>query len=276
MLLELWHMFADAIPSTALSRLGYAVAVLIIGALLGLVGLSVIRRVIAARIGEQHAEVVSKIAGYVIFSLILVAVLHQLGVNLGALIGAAGILTVAIGFASQTSASNIISGLFLLGERPFIVGDTLNVGGTIGEVVSINLLSVTLRTFDNLAVRVPNELLLKSPITNITHYPIRRYDVLISVAYDESLAHVEGVLRKVAEINPVCMDEPRPTFICRGFGESALEVQFSVWAAQANFLQLRNTIHSEIKAAFDEEEIEIPFPHRALVQPGAPFEVKMV
>ena len=274
--MELWMWFIDAIPSTLLSRLGYALAVLIMGILLGLLGLSVLRRVISARIGQQHAEVVSKIAGYVIFSLVLVAVLHQLGVNLSALLGAAGILTVAIGFASQTSASNIISGLFLLGERPFVVGDTLNVGGTVGQVVSINLLSVTLRTFDNLAVRVPNETLLKSTITNVTHYPVRRLDVLISVAYEESLSHVEEVLRRVAATNPVCMDEPKPTFICLGFGESALEVQFSVWAAQANYLQMRNTIHAEIKIAFDAEEIDIPFPHRSLVQTGAPFHVRVV
>ncbi len=273
---ELWNSLIDVIPVEWLPRMGYAFVVLVVGVLLVRFSLSVLRRVVSARIGPQHAEVVAKIAGYVLFALVAVAVLHQVGVNLSALIGAAGILTVAIGFASQTSASNIISGLFLLGERPFVVGDTLNVSGTIGEVVSINLLSVTLRTFDNLAVRVPNETLLKSNITNITHYPIRRYDVLIGVDYSEDLTHVEKVLQQVAGTNPLCMDEPKPTFICLGFGESAVNIQFSVWAAQPNFLQLRNTIHGQIKTAFDDEGINIPFPRRGLVHIGAPLEIKVV
>ena len=82
---------------------------------------------------------------------------------------AAGLLTVALGFAAQTSASNLISGLFLLGERPFVVGDVIRLAsGITGEVVGIDLLSVKIRTFDNLLVRVPNETLLKSELTNLT------------------------------------------------------------------------------------------------------------
>lgn len=263
------QLVGSAFSDSTLIRLSQTLAVLGVGILVGTFAVYSIRKFVTARIGPQHADVVAKIASYAVIVLVGIGVLHQLGVNLSALLGAAGILTVAIGFASQTSASNVISGLFLLGERPFVVGDVLNVGGTIGEVVSINLLSVTLRTYDNLAVRVPNETLLKSTITNITHYPIRRYDVLVSVAYDDNLPHVESVLRRVAASNPVCMDEPKPTFVVRGFGESALEIQFSVWAAQLNFLQLRNTIHSDIKIAFDEEDIRIPFPHRTIVYPSA-------
>jgi small-conductance mechanosensitive channel len=273
---EFLKALVDVVPVGLLPRLGFAVAMLVIGSLVAIAIMNVVRRVVSARIGPQHADVIRKITGYVLFTLVGIGVLHQLGVNLSALMGAAGILTVALGFASKTSASNIISGLFLLGERPFVVGDTLNVGGTIGEVVSINLLSVTLRTYDNLAVRVPNETLLQSSITNITHYPIRRYDVLIGVDYSEDLKHVETVLRGVAVANPVCMDEPQPTFICLGFGDSAVNVQFSVWAAQDNFKTLRNTIHGDIKNAFDAEGIHIPFPRRGIMHVGTPFEVKVV
>jgi small-conductance mechanosensitive channel len=96
---------------------------------------------------------------------------------LGILLGTAGILTVALAFASQTSMSNVISGLFLIADNPFQVGDILQVGTTVGVVLEIGLLSVNLRKFDNTFVRPPNELLIKQEFWNLTKYPIRRLDL---------------------------------------------------------------------------------------------------
>src|SRR5690606_3033117 len=129
-----------------------------------------------------------------------------LGFSLSVLLGAAGVLSVALGFASQTSASNLISGLFLIGEQPFQLGDTIKVGNTTGEVLSIDLLSVKLRTFDNLYVRIPNESLIKSEMTNLTRFPIRRFDLLIGVAYKENISQVRQIMQNVADNNPLCMD----------------------------------------------------------------------
>jgi len=197
---------------------------------------------------------------YGIITLFTFAALHQLGFNLSVVLGAAGVFSVAIGFASQTSASNLISGLFLLGERPFSVGDVIRVGSTTGEVLSIDLLSAKLRTFDNLYVRIPNESLIKSEVTTLTRFPIRRIDLKVGVAYKEDLPTVRDVLFKVADRNPLCLEEPKPLFIFQGFGNSSLDIQFSVWVKRENFLDLKNSLQLEIKAAFDAASIEIPFP----------------
>jgi small-conductance mechanosensitive channel len=212
----------------------------------------------------HQAMVVQRITFYTVVGLFTASALVELGFDLGILLGAAGILTVALGFASQTSASNVISGLFLLGERPFAVGDIIRIGTTTGEVVSIDLLSVKLRTFDNLFVRLPNETMIKSEITNLNRYPIRRVDLQVGVAYKEDIPRVREVLMEVADENPMCLEEPQPLILFRGFGESSIDHQFSVWAKTENFIELRNTIPAEIKAAFDEHGIEIPFPHRSL------------
>ena len=212
----------------------------------------------------HQAMLVQRITFYTVVGLFTASALVELGFDLGILLGAAGILTVAVGFASQTSASNVISGLFLLGERPFAVGDVIRIGTTTGEVVSIDLLSVKLRTFDNLFVRLPNETMIKSEITNLNRYPIRRVDLQVGVAYKEDIPRVREVLMEVADENPLCLEEPQPLILFRGFGESSIDHQFSVWAKTENFLELRNTIPAEIKAAFDEHDIEIPFPHRSL------------
>ena len=220
----------------------------------------------------------TRIVTYLVMLVFIVMGLNAIGFNLGVLIGAAGILSVAIGFASQTSASNIISGLFLVAERPFSVGDLIRVGTTTGEVLSIDLLSVKLRTFDNLFVRIPNETLIKSEVTTLTRFPIRRIDLKIGVAYKEDIKTVRKVLERVAGANPLCLDEPKPIFVFLGFGESSLDMQFSVWVKREKFIDLKNSIHEEIKEAFDAEGIEIPFPHRSLYTGSVtePFPIRIV
>ena len=195
---------------------------------------------------------------------ILVGVLKQSGFELTALLGAAGIAGIAIGFASQTSVSNIISGLFLISEKPFEVGDVIQVGSTKGVILSIDLLSVKLRTFDNHLIRIPNETLIKNEVRNITRFPIRRLDIQINVAYKEDIDKVRTVLIGIAERNPFCLDEPEPDVRFDKFGDSALEFLFAVWCVREDYLKLKNRIMQEIKEQFDAEGIEIPFPHRTL------------
>ena len=223
-----------------------------------------VARAAAAKWTPQAAMLARRGVSLVGWTVVATSVLHQLGFNLGVLMGAAGLLTVAAGFAAQTAASNLISGLFLIGERPFVVGDVITVDTVTGEVTDIDLVSVKLRTFDNLMVRVPNETLLKSRITNLSQYPIRRMDLQIGVAYKEDIERVIDVLRRVADTLPQCLDEPEPLVIHKGFGDSAVLLQFSVWAPRTAFLATRNALLIEIKKAFDQEGIEIPFPHRTL------------
>ena len=156
------------------------------------------------------------------------------------------------------------------------MGDTIRVGTTTGEVLSIDPLSVKLRTFDNLFVRIPNESLIKSEVTTLTRFPIRRADLLVGVAYKEDLKKVRAILEEVADKNPLCLEEPKPRYIFQGFGASSLDIQFSVWAKRENFLDLKNSIYDEIKTAFDEQGVEIPFPHVSLYTGSVtePFPVK--
>ncbi len=235
-------------------------------------------RLARRRFDAQQVMLLRRFSFYLILGLVVVSALHNLGLNLTVLLGAAGIFTVAIGFASQTSASNLISGLFLIGEKPFAVGDVIKVGDTLGEVLAIDLLSVKVRTFENLLVRIPNETMVKSQITNLSRFPIRRLDIQVGVAYKEEIAHVRKVLARVADDNPLCLEEPKPLFIFLGYGDSALNMQFSVWARREDFLNLRNSIHEEIKNAFDAEGIEIPFPHRSLYAGSVtePFPIRLV
>jgi small-conductance mechanosensitive channel len=219
-----------------------------------------IRAVVTKKHSEHYGMLASKIIHYVLMVLVIVIFLTELGLSLTPLLGAAGVLGVAIGFASQTSVSNIISGFFLIAERPFSVGDVIKVGETTGVVLSIDTLSAKLRTFDNKFVRIPNETLVKSEVINITKFPIRRVDVTVSVAYKEDLGRVRALLMNIAESNPMALQEPAPLVNFHMFNASSVDLLFLVWTTRENYIQLKNELNEAVKVRFDADGIEIPFP----------------
>lgn len=260
-----------------LNTILYALGILCVG--LGIVFLlsRLLTRSLKQRLSPHHLLLAQKSLLYLGIVLVICTVLIHLQVNLTAVLGAAGIATVAIGFAAQTSLSNLISGLFLLGERPFEVGDLIVVGTTRGVVLSIDLLSVKLRTLDNLFVRMPNETLIKAEVTTVTRFPIRRMDINIGVAYKENVANVVRVLKEVADANPNSLTEPEPLVLFKDFGASSLEFLLGVWFEKSKFLDLKNSIMREIKERFDQEGIEIAFPHLTVYAGSEtpPFPVKV-
>jgi small-conductance mechanosensitive channel len=216
--------------------------------------------------------IVRKIISYSGFVLVAMAVLAELGVKLTALLGAAGIVGIAVGFASQTSVSNIISGVFLISEKPFAIGDVIRIGGTTGIIQSIDLLSVKIRTFDNLFVRIPNEKILSSEVTNITRFPIRRMDIVLQVDYGQDLGRVHETLAAIARNNPWSLDEPEPVIIFNEFKESGVEVLFGLWFSKSDFMELKNSIMKDINRRFAAERIRFAHPRRlvrTIVREGA-------
>ncbi|MDX1696224.1 MAG: mechanosensitive ion channel family protein [Ketobacteraceae bacterium] len=267
----------EAFQSLTLTKAFFGIGLLILGIVLAKVARHAIARVAADRFSAHQSLLLQRIAVYLVAGIFIFSALQQIGVNLGVLLGAAGILTVALGFASQTSASNIISGLFLLSEKPFAVGDVIKIGDMLGEVISVDLLSVKLRTFDNLFVRMPNETIIKSQVTTLTRFPIRRFDLKVGIAYKEDIKRATDILLKVADEFHLCLEDPKPIIILLGFAESSIDIQLSAWSTRENFLDFRNELTMRVKNAFDKHGVEIPFPHRTLYTGSAttPFPVSM-
>ena len=238
----------------------------------------IVRRILKRRTTAQVAMLVTKGINYVGIAVIVTLVLVELGVNLAPIIGAAGIVGLAVGIASQASLSNIISGLFLVSEKPFQVGDVIKTGDTVGVVDSIDLLSVKLRTFDNLFVRVPNERLANAQLTNITRYPIRRLDISVPVSYTEDLRRVESVLRELVEAEPLCLNEPAPIVLFSEFRDTGATVLLGVWFQKSDFIAVKNRIFTAIVARFQEEGIDIPVGYRSLRpdKSADPFPIRIV
>lgn len=220
-----------------------------------------IRRSLRKQLSRQRMMIVSRTMVYTGYIGLVFIVIRELNYDLTALFGAAGVVGIVIGVASQTSIGNIISGLFLVSEKSFELGDVVRIGDKTGTVYSVDLLSIKIKTYDNVLIRIPNQTVISTELVNVTKFPIRRLEFQVAVAYKEDLRKVKTVLENVARNNPLCLEEPEPVTIFKEFGSSSINITFGVWFEKANYLAVKNSVFIEIKEAFDREGIEIPFPH---------------
>ncbi len=215
---------------------------------------------LAARFMKTHFSarahmIVRKGVTYTGFSIIVVAVLGELGFHVSAIVGAAGIAGVAIGFASQTSVSNIISGLFLISERPFGPGDIVQIRSVVGTVLSIDLLSIKLRTADNRFVRIPNEDLIKTDIVNLTRFPIRRFDTFFYGPPTQDIAKTLTLLEGVAKKTAHALPGHGPVVIVDRMTETTVVFMVGIWHDPTHLTALRNQFFGEVQVAFKSENM---------------------
>ncbi|MDA3854536.1 MAG: mechanosensitive ion channel family protein [Bacteroidales bacterium] len=266
---------SELIPSDAGEKAIKVFLVLTIGLLTIQTIAFIIGKIISKGKSKHLKMVVRRAIIYIGVIFIFMLILKVLGVNAGALFGAAGVVGIVLGVASQTSIGNIVSGIFLVSERSFEIGDLVRVGDKLGTVDSIDLLSIKLKTLDNLLIRIPNQTIISTELTNITRYPIRRMDMVVSVAYKEDLQHVITVINEVLTRNTFCLDEPEPLVMFNEFSDSGIDIKLGLWFEKSRYKDLRNSIFIDIKEAFDKANIEIPVPHISLYAGEASQAFKM-
>jgi small-conductance mechanosensitive channel len=246
---SLTNQIADLLTDAQIHMLLRLLVILVSGLLAFRLLPRLAARLAGLRFQDGGAQLARRLTSYALVVIFSIWVLGELGFDVTVLLGAAGVLTVALGFASQTVASNAISGFFLLGERPFQVGDVITVAGRTGEVVETNLLSVKLRTSDNLAVRIPNEALLKSEVVNRTYYPIRRLDLAITLPIGADLGRARDEVLGLADRNPLCLDEPRPRLMLERLDEVGTRATVAVWVARESFGEVRDALLTQLPTA---------------------------
>jgi small-conductance mechanosensitive channel len=221
----------------------------------------------AKRFSSHVGVLVSSIVFYGGLLFIVITVLQELGFNLVALLGAAGVFGVAIAFASQTTVSNIISGFFLLLERPFSVGDIIKSGDVIGYVESVDLLSVRVRTLDNKLVRLPNEMMLKNTLSNLTFYPIKRIDCVVSLSYADDVEQAKQLVYDVVAGNPLFLKDPVSVVMVNKIAQHDYDTEIRtfltvrVWVATDKFRSAPAVLMQQLKDQFDKNQRVITIVH---------------
>lgn len=219
-----------------------------------------VARTASKKFPEAKVFLARKIVKYTGYSIAAAILLKAVGINITALLGAAGIAGIAIGFAAQTSVSNLISGIFLISEKPFEIGDIIQTGDISGTVLSIDLLSIKIQTFDNRFVRIPNETIIKTNVINLTKFPIRRMDIRFQVSYNADIEKVIDTCAKIAQRNRYALDNPEPLILVDSFDNSGINILFGIWFERSQLVSLKNSIIIDIQRRFAEEHIEIPYP----------------
>jgi len=213
---------------------------------------------------EQFLEDFISIALKVI---LLVMVITQLGVETSSLIAMLGAAGLALGLALQGSLSNFAGGILILIFKPFKVGDFISAQGVEGTVNQITVFNTKLTTFSNQAVVIPNGNLSNDKIINYSSEPIRRENLIIGISYSSNIQKAREVILELClnDSRIIKEEEKMPAVFVYELAESSVDLTIRYWTNTDEFWPTHFEMIENIKRRFDEEGIEIPFPHRVLV-----------
>jgi small-conductance mechanosensitive channel len=210
---------------------------------------------------------IAQIISNIVLVVGVLIVLENTGIHLGALTVFAGAVGVGVGFGLQNIASNFISGLVILAERPITIGDRVEVAGITGQVQQIRARSTVIRTNDNIMMIVPNTKFIDSPVTNWTYGDPRvRFRIPVGVAYGSDIGKVREALLAAGRENPNTLKDPAPSIFFEKFGDNSIDFQLVVWSSEmsARPSRYRSDLNFAIEQKFREAGIELPFPQRDL------------
>lgn len=221
-----------------------------------------LQKYVVKHFSHQTEVITLKFVSAVGYLFLLFIIIDLLGLEslFKTLLGTAGVVGVAIGFASKTSLENIISGVLLLSDKTFKLDDIIVVGDKEGVVESIDALSIKIRTYDNQIVRIPNTKLINSDVINLYPHKQRRCDLFLKVSYDADLVKVEKLLIEIAKRNPHVLPDKEVYVFFKSFADLGYEIKYGVWFKSGNLVPLRNTITQDIAKTFQDNDIEIPTP----------------
>jgi small-conductance mechanosensitive channel len=210
---------------------------------------------------------ISQIVSNVVLVAGVFIVLDNAGIHLGTLTVFAGAVGVGVGFGLQNIASNFISGLVILAERPITIGDRVEVAGVTGQVQQIRARSTVILTNDNIAMIVPNTKFIDSPVKNWTYGDPRvRFRIPVGVAYGSDLDRVREAMVAVAREHESVLHDPAPSVFLNNFGDSSINLELVVWSDKMSNRpsRFRSDLNFALARRFKELGIEIPCPQRDL------------
>jgi len=250
-------------------RLLITTIIVFLGVIIARIARLVFKKRFAPNIPKDTAKSLDKLIYYGIIVIFLLAATASQGIDLGGLIVAGGFLGIVIGFASQSVVSNLISGLFLMIEKPVRQGDNVELpdSGVSGTLIDINTFSSRIQQFDGTVVRIPNEKMFTSNIRTFALSEIRRSDVTVGIAYKENINKAIAVMKEAIEKNVTySLMEPAPTFWVTELADNSVNIWVRVWHPRDDLAEVMPILLAVIKDALDKEGIEIPFPQRVIWQ----------
>ncbi len=240
-----------------------AIVMLIIGLWLSKLLTKVVVKVLTKKeIDNTVVQFLASLLKMVLYAVVVLATLDQLGIETTsfiALIGAAGL---AIGFALQGSLSNFAAGVMLIVFRPFKAGDFVQTAGESGVVESVQMFITTLKTPDNKTIFIPNSKITGDNITNFSAKPTRRVDMVFGIGYGDDIDKAKKIISDLLENDSRVLKDPATVIVVSELADSSVNITVRPWVNSADYWGLYFDMTEGVKKAFDEQGISIPFPQR--------------
>ncbi len=225
-----------------------------------------LRKTLMDRMDKENLETMSKVIFYGVMVIAIIWIMPNIGIEPSGLLVAGGIVGLAVGFASQSIISNLISGIFLMGERPVKLGDLIEISDTLGFVEEIQIISTSIRTLEGNFVRIPNETVFTSNITNYTSNPVRRFEYTVGISYADDADKAMQVIKDLIKEHPLVLVNPAPQVYVESLGDSSVDIIVRIWSPSTEWFGVKMEMLWKIKKAIEAAGIEIPFPQRVVWQ----------
>lgn len=219
-----------------------------------------LRRALKDKVSKDRLQIIGKAVYYIIIVIAVLSVLPTLGIKLSGLLVAGGIVGIVIGFASQSIVGNLISGFFLMLERPIKIGDGVNIDGIAGIVEDVRIISTIVRTWDGLYVRIPNEKVFTTSITNYVANVARRFAYVVGIRYSDDADKAIEIIKNLIEEHPFALKNPAPQVFVDNLGDNSVNIVVKIWGPATEWYGIKTELLLKIKKALEKEGIEIPFP----------------
>lgn len=240
---------------------------LLLAIVLLLVGLWVIKFVVKLLEKNVQGKFDRTLTGFlmsitraVLLVLLFISIASTIGIEVTSFVAVLGAASFAVGFALQGSLSNFAGGVLLLVFRPFTAGDTIEVAGHKGKVQEIQILYTIMITFDNKKIMIPNSNISNNSITNFSAMNERRVDLTFGIGYDDDFHEAISLLKDLAAKHDLILDNPEPIIRVTEHAGSSINIACKVWVKGPDYWTVFYDMHEDVKDAFDEAGIGIPYP----------------
>lgn len=212
------------------------------------------------RIDPMLSNFVLNSARTLLFIFVILAALSNLGIETTSFVAVLGAVGLAIGMAFKDTFGNIGAGVLIIFFKPFKLGDSIDIGGSIGTATELNLFSTYLTTGDNKTIIIPNSQVISSKIINYSLKPNRRVDLTFSIDYKDDLKLARDIILDIAARKNIILNDPAPFVGVLSLGDNSVNLAARFWAKNENYWAVYHQMLEEVKIAFDENGISIPFP----------------
>lgn len=241
----------------------FLILILLSWVLSNIIGKAVQKAVVNIRsASELLKDFIVNISRRAVFVIGFIVALSMLEVNIGPLLAAIGAAGFILGFALQGTLSNFAAGIMILIYRPYDIGDLIDVGGMLGKVDAMTIVSTTLRKPDNQKVVIPNNMIWGDIITNITGTSKRRVDLVFGIGYSDDMAKAQAILEDILANHESVLKDPAPVVKVHELADSSVNFVVRPWVATENYWDVYWDITRSVKERFDADGVSIPFPQR--------------